>query len=339
MMIKRSAVRKVLVTGGAGYIGSTVVSALADAGVPVVILDSLTQGRKAFTQGHPFYRGDIADKEVLSAIFNDHPDIDALTHFAALIDVAESVADPARYYVENLGKATTLLEDVLRRGVKRVVFSSTAAVYRASSGAAGLLETAAVTPLSPYARSKLMFETVLEDVCGQFGASAVALRYFNPVGADPAFRSGPYKADPTHILGKLTRAAFQSGGQFTINGNDYATRDGTPLRDYIHVWDLALAHLAALDYLVRQTKPRFEVVNVGSGQGVTVQEFVDAFLEVSQVPLQISVGPRRAGDNEGAFADTSKAAQLFDWRPTLTLRQGIADALRWEEHWQETGGA
>lgn len=333
-----STARKVLLTGGAGYIGSTVASALNDAGIQVVLLDSLVEGRPEFIHGQPFYQGDIADPEVLERIFADHPEISVLFHFAALIDVAESMVNPALYYQENLCKAAALLEQVLRRGVQDVVFSSTAAVYRTNSGATGLTEEADVEPLSPYARSKLMFETVLRDLCGQYGARAVALRYFNPVGADPAFRSGPYKPAPSHILGKLTQEAFKPNGQFTVNGNDYATRDGTPLRDYVHVWDLALAHVAALTYLDQLSGTAFEIINVGSGEGVTVREFVDAFLTESGSQLDVHVGPRRAGDNEGAFADTAKAARLLGWTPTLSLRQGVADALRWEERWREQQG-
>ncbi|WP_051363601.1 UDP-glucose 4-epimerase GalE [Deinococcus murrayi] len=298
-----------------------------------VILDSLVQGQVAFAAGHPLYVGDIADQAVLDRVLAEHPDIEVLMHFAALIDVEESTRLPALYYTENLGKATTLLERVLARGVKRVIFSSTAAVYQGGNGSQGLAETAPLNPLSPYARSKLMFEGVLADVGRQFGAAAVALRYFNPVGADPAFRSGPYKTDPSHILGRLTKLAGAGGGEFVINGDDYPTRDGTPVRDYIHVWDLARAHVAALDYVQREQAPGCTILNLGSGQGVTVQEFVDAFLAVSGLALQVRVGPRRAGDNAGAYADMRRAAELLGWQPERSIRQGIHDALIWEKRW------
>lgn len=321
---------KVLVTGGAGYIGSTVVSALADAGHAPVVLDSLVQGQAEFAAGHPLYVGDIADGVLLERIFREHPDIGVLMHFAARIDVEESTRLPALYYTENLCKAAVLLEGALSHGVRRVIFSSTAAVYQGGDGSQGLTEAATLEPLSPYARSKLMFEGVLADVCAQFGASAVALRYFNPVGADPAFRSGPYKSDPSHILGKLTKLAAAGGGEFVINGNDYPTRDGTPVRDYIHVWDLARAHLAALGYVTREQQPGCTVLNVGSGWGVTVQEFVDAFLTVSGVDLRVRVGERRAGDTAGAYADTRRAAELLGWHPELDVERGIRDALAWQ---------
>ena len=324
---------KILITGGAGYIGSTVVSALADAGAKPVVLDSLVQGRADFVAGHPLYVGDMADEELLDRIFDDHPDIEVLIHFAALIDVEESMRQPARYYTENLGKAMVLLQKVLECGVRRVIFSSTAAVYQGGTGSQGLTEEAALNPLSPYARSKLMFEGILSDVCTQAGASAVILRYFNPVGADPAFRSGPYKPDPSHILGRLTKLASVGGGEFVINGDDYPTRDGTPVRDYIHVWDLALAHLAALEFIEPQPAG-CTVINVGSGSGVTVREFVDAFMAVTGLPLAVRVGERRPGDNAGAYASTSRATQLLNWTPHLTLHQGIRDALSWERRWK-----
>lgn len=323
---------KILVTGGAGYIGSTVVSALADAGHFPIILDSLTEGQASFVSHHPLYVGDISDVQLLKKIFSDHPDINVLMHFAARIDVAESMRRRTLYYTENLLKATILTSWVLDNGVKYVIFSSTAAVYEGSAGSLGLTEDALVNPLSPYARSKLMFETVLRDLTVEANASAIALRYFNPVGADPAMRSGPYKADPSHILGKLTALAAMNGGEFIINGDDYPTRDGTPVRDYIHVWDLAQAHLAALAYLVKsgQQTENLTVINIGSGSGVTVRECVEAFLDVTGLPIQVRVGERRAGDTAGAFADTRRAQTLLHWSPKLTLKQGIQDALAWQ---------
>lgn len=325
---------KVLVTGGAGYIGRTVVSALTEAGHTPVILDSLVVGRPEFVEGQVFYHGDIADGAVLGRVFREHPDLSAVMHFAAQIDVEESTRLPSLYYTENLGKAQVLLQAALASGVRRFLFSSTAAVYKAGQPGEGLLENSPLAPLSPYAASKLMFERVMEDICREYGARGIALRYFNPVGADPALRSGPFRPDPSHLLGKLTKLSGRGGGEFTINGDDYETRDGTPMRDFIHVWDLAQAHLAALDHLMAAETPGFEVMNVGSGVGVTVREFVEAFLEVSKVTLTVKVGPRRPGDSAGAYADTSLAQSMLGWTPRLTLHQGIADALAWEKIWQ-----
>jgi UDP-glucose 4-epimerase len=327
---------KILVTGGAGYIGSTVVSALAEAGHVPIILDSLVQGQSEFVSQHPLYIGDIADTALLQQLFSDHPDINVLMHFAALIDVEESMRLRFLYYSENLFKAATLIDWIQKRGVKHVIFSSTAAVYEGGTGSIGLTENGSLQPLSPYARSKLMFESVLRDMCTESGVSAVALRYFNPIGADPALRSGPYKTDPSHILGRLTALAAKDGGEFVIYGDDYPTRDGTPVRDYIHVWDLAQAHLAALMYVTGPKQPRGDltIINVGSGSGVTVRECVDAFLAVTNLPIQVRVGGRRAGDTAGAYADTTRARDLLGWQPKLTLEEGIRDALAWQHAWE-----
>lgn len=326
---------KILVTGGAGYIGRTVVSALAEAGHTPVILDSLVVGRPEFVEGQVFYHGDIADGAVLGRVFREHPDMDAVMHFAARIDVEESTRLPSLYYTENLAKAQVLLQAALAAGVKRFLFSSTAAVYQAGRPGEGLREDSPLLPLSAYASSKLMFERVMADICREYGAFGMALRYFNPVGADPAMRSGPFRPDPSHLLGKLTKLSARGGGTFTINGDDYETRDGTPMRDFIHVWDLAQAHLAALTYMMDSAQETgFEIMNVGSSVGVTVREFVDTFLEVSGSPLNVVVGARRPGDSAGAFADTTRAREILGWVPRLSLRQGIADALAWERIWR-----
>lgn len=190
-------------------------------------------------------------------------------------------------------------------------------------------------PLSPYAYSKMAFELALKDKCMAGGLNAVVLRYFNPIGADPYMRTGPYKAAPTHLLGVLTKAAAE-GWPFTIYGDDYPTRDGTALRDYVHVWDLACAHLSSLAYLRGRHTP-FEAINVGAGQGVTVGEFARTFLEVSGAAIPVHTGPRRAGDAAGAYADISKARRLLKWQPKRSLRQGISDALVWERHFRAGG--
>ena len=324
---------KILITGGAGYIGRATVSCLKEAGYHPIVLDSLIVGRREFIGDLTFYEGDIANSGVLQTIFSEHPDILSVIHFAARIEVEESTRLPSLYYRENLCKAQIFLEEVLKYGVKNFIFSSTAALYHAGQPGLAITENDKTEPLSPYAASKLMFERVMQDICGQYGASGLALRYFNPIGADPKLRSGPFRPDPSNLLGKLTKLATSPEKVFTINGDDYPTRDGTPMRDFIHVWDLARAHLAALEFLHSQGQPVFEIINVGSSVGVTVKEFVDAFLQESGLPIEVRIGPRRAGDIAGAYADTSRASQLLGWQPTLSLNQGIADALAWERVW------
>ncbi|MHA0042737.1 UDP-glucose 4-epimerase GalE [Deinococcus sp. PEB2-63] len=325
---------KVLVTGGAGYIGRTVVSALIDAGHTPVVLDSLSKGPVEFIKGLIFYKGDIGDAKILDRIFYEHSDLKDVMHFAALIDVEESIRFPSLYYSENLFKAQILLNAAMTTGVTRFLFSSTAAVYKAGGSGEGLRENSPLNPLSAYAASKLMFERVLADTCQEHGAVGMALRYFNPIGADPKMRSGAYRDDPSHLLGRLTKLSTRGGGLFSIFGDDYLTRDGTPMRDFIHVWDLAQAHIAALTFMAGMRESRFEVMNVGSGTGVTVREFAQTFLEVSGAPIDVVVGRRRPGDSAGAFADTSRAQALLGWSPHLSLRQGITDSLSWEEIWR-----
>ncbi|QFP75886.1 UDP-glucose 4-epimerase GalE [Deinococcus sp. AJ005] len=334
---------KVLVTGGAGFIGSTTCSALEDAGHTPVVLDSLVSGPPAFTRGRIFYQGDIADAALIQRIFAEHPDIDATIHFAARIVVSESVALPALYYRENVVGSLTLFETLNALGQGRVIFSSSAAVYD-SPADLRVDENSPLKPLSPYARSKRMTEEMLEDLCAASQATAqpmraIALRYFNPVGADPALRSGPYISDPTHILGRLMAAAQGRADRFQITGTDYATRDGTGLRDYIHVWDLALAHVAALEGFDRAfgraahnlgPGVAFIPINVGTGNGVTVRELVTAFQDASPTPVHVEDAPRRPGDSAGACADTTRARDYLGWTAQLDVAEAMQSAFAWE---------
>jgi UDP-glucose 4-epimerase len=233
---------KILVTGGAGYIGSTTCSALIDAGHTPVILDSLVNGRREFTRGRIFYEGDIADAALLKRIFAEHPDIACTIHFAALIVVPESVANPYEYYRENVGKSLDLFKTLSGLGCKRIIFSSSASIYDTVEGFM-VREDSPLRPSSPYARTKYMMEMVLEDMCRAYGMKGIALRYFNPIGADPGMRTGPYDPAPTHVLGKMVSAALGKLDTFQITGTDWPTRDGTGIRDYIHIWDLARAHV------------------------------------------------------------------------------------------------
>ncbi|GGR10719.1 UDP-glucose 4-epimerase GalE [Deinococcus ruber] len=305
------------------------------------MLDSLVTGSPDFVANRIFYKGDIADQGLLRRLFQEHPDIAATLHFAARVILPESVEQPALYYRENVMKSLTLFENLLALGQQRVVFSSSASVYDTVADFR-VTEDSPLNPSSPYARSKWMMEQILEDLCIASashppGLRALALRYFNPIGADPKERSGPYQQQPTHLLGRLLSAA-QSGTPFSITGTDYVTRDGTGLRDYIHVWDLALAHVAAVEQFdqvflkassEQQPAVRFLTINLGTGNGVTVREFVRAFQEAVDVPLQVTEAPRRPGDGAGAYADISRAHTLLGWRPTLSVTQGIASALNW----------
>ncbi|GAA0516992.1 UDP-glucose 4-epimerase GalE [Paractinoplanes deccanensis] len=318
---------KVLITGGAGYIGSTVASACADAGIAPVVLDNLASGDLQFVRHRRFYRGDIADRALLDKIFRDHPDIFAVVHCAALVVVAESYADPLAYYRENVLKSAALVEGVLRNGCRRLIFSSSAAIYGGATRGE-IDEAGPIAPCSPYARTKAMVEDVLRDMCAVTGMRAMSLRYFNPIGADPRLRSGPCATRPSHALGRLIRSDT-SGEPFVITGVDYPTRDGTGLRDYVHVWDLARGHVAALRRFDRVLPRGFEAINLGTGAGVTVREIITAYEAEVGRRVPVVEAPRRPGDVAGAYASIAKAGHFLNWRPSMTLTDGIRSAIRW----------
>lgn len=324
---------KILVTGGAGYIGSTVSSALEEAGHTPVILDSLVNGRIEFTKNRAFYKGDIADVALLEKIFKDHPDISCTIHFAALLVIPDSVRMPYEYYTENVVKSIKLFKELGRLGCRRIVFSSSASVY---GGVSGLVtEDAVPQPLSPYARTKYMMEMVLQDFSAAYGMKGIALRYFNPIGADPKMRSGPYLPNPSLVVDKMVQVVQGREPIFKITGTDYPTRDGTGIRDYIHIWDLARAHVMAMEKFDEAFKKAdagsYLVMNLGTGNGVTVREIVEAFERVYKKSLPKQEAPRRPGDVAGAYASADKAAKLIGWKAEMSIDQGIADALKWAE--------
>ncbi|MDX2398467.1 UDP-glucose 4-epimerase GalE [Microbacterium algeriense] len=322
---------KVLITGGAGYIGSTVATACIEAGLQVVLLDDLSRGLRAFGEGRDLYVGDIADASLLDRLLADHPDIDAVVHCAARIVVPESVADPLGYYDTNVGKTIVLLQRLRDAGIARIVFSSSAAVYAGESGE-GVDESGALAPASPYAVTKAMVERILEDAATAGDFRAIALRYFNPIGADPQLRTGQQTPTPSHALGKIMQARA-TGEPFHLTGTDWATRDGSGLRDYIHVWDLALAHVAAVrrfDEVATATRP-YRVVNLGTGDGVTVRELIAAFERVTGTPLAVVETDRRPGDQAGAFAIVERAADELGWRAQRSVDDGVRDAIAWSE--------
>lgn len=324
---------KVLITGAAGYIGSTIASACLDDGIVPVILDNLVTGREEFTRDRVFYRGDIADGALIDRIFAEHPDIEATVHCAALVVVPESVADPVRYYRENVSKTIDLVDHLLRNGCERIVFSSSASIY--APGDAGRVdESSPVSASSPYARTKAIMEMALSDIAAATRLRVVALRYFNPIGADPRLRTGLQLANPSHVLGKLSEA-YRTGTPFRVTGVDWPTRDGSAIRDYIHVWDLALAHIAALrrfDGVVpADGGDSYEVINIGTGAGTTVRELLDAFQEVVGDRLTVADAESRPGDVIGCYTGSDKAARLLDWKATHSIAEGIRHALQWAE--------
>lgn len=318
---------KVLITGGAGYIGSTVASACEDAGHTVVILDDFSTGRREFVRGRLCYEGDVADPRVLDDVFTDH-EIDAVVHCAARIVVPESVADPIGYYENNVAKTLELLKAMERNGIQRFLFSSSASIYGPDENFV-VTEDSPLEPGSPYARTKFMVELILEDFTKASDISVLSLRYFNPIGTDPQLRSGQQLEKPSHVLAKLLEA-WVNKDTFTVTGVDWPTRDGSGIRDFIHVWDLAQAHVAALEGFDKATRNGpYQVFNIGTGNGVTVKELAASFEEISGDPLKITEGPPRPGDVAGVYTVSTKAHDVLGWEAKLTETEAVRDAIAW----------
>ena len=317
---------KILIAGGAGYVGSTIASACLDAGIEVVIMDSLVTGRREFVAGREFYEGDIADGSLVDRIFAEHRDIYAVIHCAALIVVSDSVADPVGYYRANVVKSLDFVAHLLRNGCGRLIFSSTAAIYRASDDLT-VDEDSPIAPSSPYGHSKAMCEAIFADIASVQPLHVLSLRYFNLIGADPKMRTGLQLRQPTHALGSMILAHDQDV-PFLITGTDYPTRDGSGLRDYIHIWDLAAAHLAALSRFDALPGPAL-AINLGTGRGTTVRELLAEFNRAVERPVPAGEAPRRPGDIAGAFTRIDRAERLLGWAPQYDLHDGIRHSLQW----------
>lgn len=318
----------VLVTGGAGFIGGHTVLALLDRGEVPVVLDDLSTGtRLAVPEEVDLHVGDVADAELVSRLIRDYR-IDAILHFAARIVVPDSVADPLGYYMANTLKTHALLRSAVTAGVKHFIFSSSAAVY-GNPDAVPVDETALPNPLSPYGRSKLMSEQMLADSGAAYGLRYVALRYFNVAGADPHGRLGQSTPGATHLIKVAIETALGHRSHMNIFGSDYATPDGTCVRDYVHVSDLARAHLSALDHLRQGGTSK--ILNCGYGRGYSVREVVHAVRMVAGTDFEVRYAPRRPGDPASVVADSKQFFRL-GWKPQLTdLPTMIEHAYRWEE--------
>jgi len=318
----------VLVTGGAGYIGSHTVYALLDRGDKVVVLDDLSTGVRAQVgEQAVFVRGDIADTALVKNIVSTHG-VDAVVHFAGSIVVPDSVADPLGYYENNVVKSRALIATLIECGVPRFIFSSTATVY-AEAAPQPLAETAPTAPVSPYARSKLMTEWMLEDAARAYDFRPIVLRYFNVAGADPKGRTGQSAAKATHLIKRAARVALGRESHLNIFGTDYPTPDGTGVRDYIHVSDLAAAHILALDALERGNPAA--VYNCGYGRGRSVRDVVAGIERVLGRPIPVQEGPRRPGDPPILVSDSSRIKQSLGWKPVHEdLESIIKSALEWE---------
>lgn len=318
----------VLVTGGAGYIGSHVVLALRDQDFPVVVIDDLSTGKRGLVADDvPFVVGDVGDQQLVSRIFNEYQ-CGAVMHFAGSIIVPESVAQPLKYYANNTSNSRNLIECCLEAGVNAFVFSSTAAVY-GNPDQLPVSESAPKRPLNPYGASKLMTEQMLEDVSRVTEFRYAALRYFNVAGADPQGRSGQAGPNSTHLIRVACELAAGTRREMAVYGDDYATPDGTCVRDYIHVSDLADVHLLALQHLIVNRQSM--TVNCGYGHGHSVREVVSAVRALCDRPLTVHTAKRREGDAATLVADVAKIHELLAWKPNHDdLREIIETALAWE---------
>lgn len=316
----------ILVCGGAGYIGAHMVKSLAKAGHDVTVFDNLSTGHRAAVRWGELVEGDLLDTDALRRLFAAR-EFDGVMHFCAMSQVGESVRQPYSYYRNNVTGSLNLLEAMKQADVSRLVFSSTAAVYGQPMG--DILDEAHPTaPINPYGASKLMVERMLQDAAQAYGLRSVALRYFNAAGADPEGEIGESHSPETHLVPNVLRNALGQGGGLQVYGNDYATRDGTCVRDYVHVVDLAEAHLLALRHLDRHAGAH--QFNLGSGTGCTVMEIIEAARLVTGCPIEFALAPRRLGDPPTLVADATRATRTLGWQPRFTdVRSIIETAWRW----------
>ena len=327
----------ILVTGGAGYIGSHAVLALKDAGYGVVVIDNLVTGFDwAVPADVPLVRGDIADQPLVEATLRDHA-ITAIMHFAGSVVVPESVENPLKYYHNNSAKTRDLIDSAVKVGVPHFIFSSTAATYGIPEESP-VRESTPQRPINPYGMSKLMTEYMLRDVAAAHPMNFCALRYFNVAGADPQGRTGQSTAGATHLIKVAVEAALGKRAGVGIFGTDFDTPDGTGVRDYIHVSDLAAAHVLALEALIADPA-RSHLLNCGYGRGFSVLEVLDAVDRVTNRTIERTVQPRRAGDPDALISDNSAILSTFPWKPRYAdLDLIVAHALAWERSLSEGQG-
>jgi UDP-arabinose 4-epimerase len=321
--------KTIFVTGGAGYVGAHACKAFSAAGWRVVVYDSLFRGWRDFVRWGELIEGDILDEARLAAAMAATKP-DAVAHFAALTFVGESTADPSLYYRVNTMGGFAVLEAARKAGAKALVFSSTAAVYGAPVRTP-MDEAHPREPINPYGRSKLMVERALEDAAQAYGFRSAALRYFNAAGADATAEIGERHEPETHVIPLAIRGARRSDYAFTIFGDDFETRDGTCVRDYVHVSDLADAHVLAIDYLMAGGEAG--AFNLGTGAGTTVAEIAAAVEKASGCPLPRKIGPRRAGDPAALIASSDKARAVLGWTPKRSgIDEIVESAWRWHAH-------
>ncbi len=333
---------KILITGGAGFIGSHTVVELIEAGHTPIIIDNFSNSEKWIIdriekitgQKPTVYEGDCADKKFIADVFQKEKNIDGVIHFAALKAVGESMEKPLEYYRNNLDSTMTILEEITRHKIGNFVFSSSATVY-GDPKENPIPEIAPRQPATnPYGNTKSIIEDIIRDLASaDKNFSALSLRYFNPIGAHSSGLIGELpKGTPNNLVPYLTQTAAGKRKELTIFGDDYPTPDGTGVRDFIHVVDLARAHIAALDYLKKQPKPFYDIFNIGTGKGTSVKEIIETFEKINRVKVPYKIGPRRPGDIAACWADPSKINKIIGWRAEKTIADALKDAWKWEKN-------
>lgn len=317
---------RVVVTGGSGYVGSAAVRALSDAGHSIVIYDNLSTGHPKLSKGFELIRGDIGDRDRVLTCLRD---ADAVMHFAASAYVGESVVNPRKYFRNNVESALLLLDAVLQSNVRLFIFSSSCAIYGIPQSLP-ILESAPKEPVNPYGATKLFFERVLSAYSVAHGLRYVALRYFNAAGAHPSGEVGEIHNPETHLIPLALRAALNPNSPLTVFGNQLPTPDGTCVRDFIHVSDLADAHRRALNYLAEGGASLS--LNLGTGKGTSIAELLRVMEEICGRKVPYHIADPRPGDPPILFADSSKAREVLGWQPAFGIREIVQSALRWEEN-------
>lgn len=320
--------KNILVIGGAGYIGSHTVRLLAKQGYNPVVFDNLSKGHPEAVKGYPLEQGDLGDKARLTDVLKKYR-IEAVMHFAAFIEVGESVRQPSKYYHNNVAQVLNLLDTLVESNIKYFVFSSTAATF-GEPVSPKIDEKHPQHPINPYGKTKLMVEQMLEDFDTAYGLKATALRYFNASGADDCGEIGESHTPETHLIPLVLQAAAGKRPSIKIFGTDYPTQDGTCVRDYVHVNDLARAHILALEKMV--TNNASERFNLGSGNGYSVAELISTAKRITGVDFKVETAPRRTGDPAVLVADSTKAKRLLGWEPQYDLSRIIETAWHWEKH-------
>ncbi|WP_428897724.1 UDP-glucose 4-epimerase [Parelusimicrobium proximum] len=319
--------QNILVVGGAGYIGSHTVKMLKDRGITPIVYDNLSKGHKQSVRGCKFIKGDLGDRKKLKKVFAEY-DITAVMHFAAFIEVGESVAAPDKYYDNNFVKVKNLLDQMIESGIKFFVFSSTAATF-GNPVQPKINESHPQLPINPYGQSKLMVEKILADYDTAYGLKSVCLRYFNACGADDSGKIGESHDPESHLIPLILQAASGRRSSIKIFGADYDTPDGTCIRDYVHVNDLASAHILALEKMLAEN--RSNNFNLGSGNGYSVKEIIDMVKKVTDTDFPVETAARRAGDPAVLVADPAKAERELGWERKYNLEKIIKTAWKWEQ--------